>query len=71
MTKAQLDKNKLLELLEKADAKWFNSHSGQFFKYREHLDFVAEYVSTNYHKKGENYGNTGRRSSRKAFYATR
>lgn len=61
MTKEQLDKNRILEILAEADAKWFQNHSGQF-KYREHLDFVAEYVATNYHKKGVHHGNTGRRS---------
>jgi len=46
-----LDKNRILELLAKADTKWFDSHRGQY-KYREHLEFVAEYVAGNYHKKG-------------------
>ena len=52
----QLDKNKVLALLAEADTKWFNSHSGQF-KYREHLEFVAEYAAKNYHKKGVKHGN--------------
>lgn len=46
-----LDKNRILELLTKADTKGFNSRPGQF-KYREHLEFVAEYVAGNYNKKG-------------------
>jgi len=43
----KLDKNRILELLAEADAKWFKSHSGQF-NYREHLDFTADYIAKNY-----------------------
>jgi len=45
-----LDKKRVLELLTKADTKWFKDHSGQF-NYREHLEFAADYVATNYDKK--------------------
>jgi len=44
-----LDKKRILELLAQADTKWFNAHSGQP-KYREHLEFTAEYLAKNYHK---------------------
>lgn len=45
----QLDKNKVLRLLAEADTKWYNSHSGKF-NYKEHLEYVADYVAKNYHK---------------------
>ena len=59
MTKVQLDKDKVMALLAEANTKWYTCQ----FKYRGHLEFVAEYVAPNYHKKGANYGNTRRRSS--------
>jgi hypothetical protein len=48
-TVVKLDKHKILALLAEADTRWYNNHSGQF-KYREHLEFVAEHVTTNYHR---------------------
>jgi len=45
-----LEKDRVLQLLAEADTKWFGKHSGEF-NYREHLEFVAEYVARNYHKK--------------------
>ena len=54
----QLDKNRILQLLAEADAKWFNNHSGQF-KYREHLEFTADYITRNYYKETK-YGNQNR-----------
>ena len=45
----QLDKDKLLMLLAEADTMWYNSHSGQH-KYREHLDFTADYIAKNYNR---------------------
>jgi hypothetical protein len=46
----KLGKNRVLELLAEADMKWFNNHHGEY-KYREHLEFAAEYVAKNYYKK--------------------
>lgn len=51
----QLDKGKILELLARADTRWFNGRFGRF-RYWEHLEFVAEYVAKNYHKKGVKHG---------------
>ena len=44
-----LEKDRVLQLLAEADTKWFGKHSGQF-NYREHLEFVAAHVATNYHR---------------------
>ena len=44
-----LEKKRILHLLAAADTRWFSSHSGQF-KYREHLEFTADYIARNYHK---------------------
>jgi len=52
MTNQRLDKTRILHLLAEADAKWFSSHSGQF-KYRDHLEFIADYIARNYHRRGE------------------
>ena len=49
----KLGKNRVLELLAEADTKWFNNHHGEY-KYHEHLEFLAEYVAKNYHKKEGN-----------------
>jgi len=51
MVNQRLDKARILHLLAEADTKWFSSHSGQF-KYRDHLEFVADYIARNYHKRG-------------------
>ena len=53
----QLDKHRVLQLLAEADTKWLNSHSGQH-KYREHLEFTADYIAKNYDRKsrGEKSG---------------
>ncbi len=45
-----LDKARLLQILREADDKWYISHSSQF-KYHEHLEFIAEYIAKNYHRK--------------------
>lgn len=52
MTKAQLDRNKILALLAEADTQWFNNHSSQF-NYREHLEFVADYIAKNYDRQSK------------------
>lgn len=56
----KLDKEKIQELLRKADSKWFATHGGQY-KYEEHLEFTAEYIVKHY-KGGNNAGNTFHRS---------
>jgi len=43
----KLDKDKISELLRKADEKWYTSH-GEQFKYQEHLEFSAEYLVKHY-----------------------
>jgi hypothetical protein len=53
----KLDKDRILELLAKADTKWYHAHTGEF-KYREHLEFTADYLTRNYHRKGKRNGNT-------------
>jgi len=45
----RLDKERILQLLAKADTKWFNSRSGQF-NYREHLEFTADYLAWHYYR---------------------
>jgi len=55
MTNQRLDETRILELLAEADTKWFNSHSGHF-KYQEHLEFIADYITRNYHR-GMKLGN--------------
>ena len=45
----KLDVEKLLWLLAKSDTKWFSEHSDGF-KYREHLEFTANYIANNYGK---------------------
>jgi len=47
--KERLDKTRILQLLAAADTKWFNSHTGQF-NYREHLEYIAEYLVKNYNR---------------------
>jgi len=49
MPNIKLDKEIIRGLLQKADDRWFATHSGQF-NYQEHLEFTAEYVARNYHK---------------------
>ena len=43
----KLDKERIRQLLEEADQKWFKNHSGEF-KYLEHLEFVAEHLARHY-----------------------
>lgn len=57
-----LEKDRVLQFLAEADTKWFSSHSGQF-NYREHLEFIAEYIARNYHKE-KKHGNQNRGHSR-------
>ena len=51
ISRAKLDKERIQELLQKADSKWFASHGGQF-NYQEHLQFTAEYLVKHYKIKG-------------------
>lgn len=46
----KLDTGRLRIVLEDADNTWFRDHSGNF-DYQKYLDFVAEHVAKNYHKK--------------------
>jgi len=55
MTNQKFDKTRILHLLAEADMKWFSNHSSQF-KYQEHLKFVADYITRNYHR-GMKHGN--------------
>ena len=48
----KLDREKIRQLLEEADRKWFSKNLGRF-DYKAHLDFVADYVVNNYHKKSK------------------
>lgn len=48
--KSKLDKETLLKLMAKADAKWYNNHSDHQYNYREHLEFTADYITKNYDK---------------------
>jgi len=43
----KLDREKIRKLLEKADRKWLDKHSGSWH-YSEHLDFVADYLVRKY-----------------------
>ena len=47
MPAEKLDNERILQLLRKADSKWFTNHRGQF-NYNEHLDFTADYISKHY-----------------------
>lgn len=44
----QLDKNRILELLAKADIIWYKTRSDRAVNYRAHLEFTAEYIAKNY-----------------------
>ena len=55
MTNEKLDKERIRELLQKADGKWFARHKGQF-NYQEHLDFTADYIVKHYKGKGHASG---------------
>ncbi len=48
----KLDKNVILALLAQADSKWYTSHPDPR-KYREHLEFTAEYIVKNYNKEAK------------------
>jgi len=54
----KLDKEKIQELLRKADEKWFASHGG--YKYQEHLEFTAEYLAKHYKVGGKKSETAGR-----------
>lgn len=43
----KLDRKKIRKLLEEADRKWMNSHSGSWH-YSDHLDFQADYLVKKY-----------------------
>jgi len=49
MKTEKLDTDKLVRLMDESDAKWFHNHVD--YKYREHLEFTAKYIATNYAKK--------------------
>lgn len=55
----RLDKNRILELMEAADTKWYNQHpsSTSRWSYREHLEFTADYIARNYNKKSKRSSN--------------
>lgn len=46
----KLDKEKIRKLLEEADRKWMNSHSGSWH-YSDHLDFQADYLVKKYDRR--------------------
>jgi len=46
---SNLNKDTIVKLLEKADVKWHQKHSGEF-KYREHLEFTASFITDNYER---------------------
>ncbi len=48
----KLDVKKLRWLLANADIKWFSEHSDGF-KYRDHLEFTAEYIVKHYKKEAK------------------
>ena len=52
----KLDKNRILELLEEADTKWYNSHSDHpscQYNYREHLEFTTDHIAKNYDRQSK------------------
>ena len=62
----KLDKNRILDLLAEADTKWYNSHSDHSshqYNYREHLDFVADYIARKYDKKSKRSGGINLKNS--------
>ena len=60
----QLDKDRVLYLLAEADTKWFLNHHDEA-KYREHLEFVAEHVASNYHKEARHGRQSGNHSHKR------
>lgn len=48
----KLDRERIKQLLEEADRKWFANHGGKF-AYQEHLEFLASYLVANYNRKGK------------------
>ena len=50
MPRRKLDRETLRKLLQKADEKWFITHSGKF-NYQEHLDFTTHYIVKHYKEK--------------------
>ena len=46
----KLQKDKIVQLIEKSDQKWFINHSSNY-KYREYIDFLAEFIASNYNRK--------------------
>lgn len=49
----KLDKNRILELLEGADTKWYRQHPSPTsrWSYREHLEFTADFIAKHYDKR--------------------
>jgi len=49
----KLEKDRILELLAGADTKWYQQHPSPSsrWSYREHLEFVADYIAKHYDKK--------------------
>ncbi len=66
----KLDKDRILDLLAAADIKWYNSHSDHTshqYNYREHLEFVADYIAKNYNRKSKQGKVRSRNESNKVY----
>jgi len=48
----KLNKDVILSLLAQADTKWYIGRADRF-SYREHLEFVAGYITRNYNKEAK------------------
>lgn len=55
----KLDKNRILELLEKADNKWYRQQPSPTSRrnYREHLEFIADHIAKNYDRQSKHGDN--------------
>ena len=49
MPREKLDRQRIRQLLQEADDKWYAKHSGNF-NYQSHLDFVADYIAKHYNQ---------------------
>jgi phage anti-repressor protein len=45
-----LNKEQVEKILREADRKWFKEHTGEY-KYSEHIEFVADYLSRHYRER--------------------
>lgn len=52
MPNEKLDQQRIRQLLQEADDKWFTAHFGHY-NYHDHLDFVAIYIARNYNRKAQ------------------